>query len=124
MIVHELVVNCFKHAFPGGRKGKVVVSCRREPGSLVSVAVQDDGVGMPERRADRPRAGLGWTLIEALSKQLEAKLLVACQAGTHVQLCFSDAVVPNVSRFLEAVRQEAVLHAPAVQQPVHEGATQ
>jgi PAS domain S-box-containing protein len=99
MIVHELVVNCFKHAFPGGRKGRVAVTCRREAGSLVSVAVQDDGIGMPERRADSPGGGLGWTLIEALSKQLEAKLAVTRRGGTLVELCFSDGASSSASEF-------------------------
>jgi PAS domain S-box-containing protein len=92
MIVHELVVNCFKHAFPGGRKGKVAVSCRREGATQVSVAVQDDGVGMPERPSKGPVRGLGWTLIEALSKQLDAQLTVSCTAGTRVELRFSDGI--------------------------------
>jgi two-component system, sensor histidine kinase PdtaS len=92
MIVHELVVNCFKHAFPGGRKGRVAVSCRREGGSLVSVSVQDDGVGMPERSAEAPGGGLGWTLIDALSRQLDATLAVTRTAGTRVELRFSDCI--------------------------------
>jgi two-component system, sensor histidine kinase PdtaS len=105
MIVHELVVNCLKHAFPDGRKGKVAVSCRREAGSLVIVAVQDDGVGMPERRA----GGLGWTLIEALSKQLEAKLVVTRRAGTQVELRFRDDLTASVPAL-----QDPHFHQPAL----------
>jgi PAS domain S-box-containing protein len=108
MIVHELVVNCFKHAFPGGRKGRVAVTCRREAGSLVSVAVQDDGVGMPERRADGPGGGLGWTLIEALSKQLEAKLAVTRRAGTLVELRFSADAIPIVPKLDQRLLQEVM----------------
>jgi PAS domain S-box-containing protein len=63
MIVHELVINCFKHAFPGDRRGTVTVGCRREAShhdaghhdaghreasSRVRVWVADDGVGMPQ----------------------------------------------------------------------------
>jgi two-component system, sensor histidine kinase PdtaS len=116
MIVHELVVNCFKHAFPGGRKGKVVVACRREAGSLVSVAVQDDGVGMPERRADRPSGGLGWTLIEALSKQLEAKLAVTRRSGTHVELRFSVDAEVNVPEHQGPPLQEHSFQEPSLQE--------
>jgi PAS domain S-box-containing protein len=101
MIVHELVVNCFKHAFSDGRKGRVTVTCRREAGSLVSVIVEDNGVGMSKRsragdasrgdvsRGDS-RTGLGWTLIEALARQLDGTLLVQHGAGTRVELRFSD----------------------------------
>ena len=94
MIVHELVVNCFKHAFRDGKRGTVTVSCRREAGSLVSVAVQDDGVGMPEHSSDRSAdgcgTGLGWTLIRALARQLDGTLRVQRGAGTRVELRFSD----------------------------------
>jgi PAS domain S-box-containing protein len=103
MIVHELVVNCFKHAFSDGRKGRVTVTCRREAGSLVSVAVQDNGVGMPERSSNGAGSahgdhsahrdhsgGLGWTLIDALARQLDGTLLVQTGAGTRVELRFSD----------------------------------
>jgi two-component sensor histidine kinase len=98
MIVHELVVNCFKHAFRDGRQGRVTVTCRREAGSLVSVAVQDNGVGMHERSSDgsddgsgeRSGTGLGWTLIDALARQLDGTLLVQHGRGTRVELRFSD----------------------------------
>jgi PAS domain S-box-containing protein len=99
MIVHELVVNCFKHAFSDGRKGRVAVTCRRDAGSLVSVSVEDNGVGMPERSSaghgsDGSSAGssngLGWTLIDALTRQLGGTLLVQHGAGTRVELRFSD----------------------------------
>jgi PAS domain S-box-containing protein len=125
MIVHELVVNCFKHAFPGGRKGRVTVTCRREPGALVSVAVQDDGVGMPERLPDAPSRGLGWTLIEALAKQLDAALAVTRQSGTRVELRFGDdAEAGTAARFDAAVQQAAAVQQPTVQRSVlHEVAS-
>ena len=113
MIVHELVVNCFKHAFRDGRKGRVSVTCRREAGSLVSVAVQDNGVGMPERSSggsgDHSGGGLGWTLIDALARQLDGTLLVQRGEGTRVELRFSD----------ESASHKLV--RPPV--PVHGGAT-
>jgi PAS domain S-box-containing protein len=90
MIVHELVVNSLKHAFPGDRRGRVRVTCRREGASFVSVVVEDDGVGMPERTGANLGGGLGWTLIDALVRQLRATLRVTRDAGTRVEIRFSD----------------------------------
>jgi PAS domain S-box-containing protein len=106
MIVHELVVNCFKHAFPGDRKGTVTVSCGREGNSRVRVSVADDGVGMPELSAAVQAAGaqaaggqlattqrgLGWALIDALARQLGATPEITRQGGTRVALCFDDRI--------------------------------
>lgn len=90
MIVHELVVNSLKHAFPGDRRGRVRVTCRREGANFVSVVVEDDGVGMPERTAGNASGGLGWTLIDALVRQLRATLRITRSPGTRVEIRFSD----------------------------------
>ena len=46
LIVNELVTNCFKYAFPEGRRGAVEVDVRAKDDRIV-VTVQDDGVGCP-----------------------------------------------------------------------------
>jgi PAS domain S-box-containing protein len=99
MIVHELVVNCFKHAFPDDRPGRVRVTCWREGVSTVGVSVEDDGVGMQARGQGQPGKRLGWTLVETLAKQLRGTLEVTCGPGTRVGLRFSDgtASVPTRS---------------------------
>jgi two-component sensor histidine kinase len=94
MIVHELVVNALKHAFPGSRRGRVRVTCARESATLVKVVVEDDGIGMPERSGDAAD-GLGWTLIGALSRQLHGTLNIRRSPGTRVELCFSDELIPE-----------------------------
>lgn len=98
MIVHELVVNCFRHAFPDGRQGRVLVSCERGEGALVRMSVEDDGVGMQERHREGPGKGLGLTLVETLAKQLRGTLEVTCGSGTRVELRFSDGTASISTR--------------------------
>jgi PAS domain S-box-containing protein len=88
MIVHELVVNAFKHAFPSGRGGTVRVACRAEGEGRVALVVEDDGVGMPEPAAASVN-GLGWTLVKAFAQQLGASLTVERAGGTRVVLGFA-----------------------------------
>ena len=63
LIVTELVINALKHAFPGGRRGKITVDCDfRTPNWVLSVT--DNGVGMP---SDLSRSRRGW--VRALSRR-------------------------------------------------------
>jgi two-component sensor histidine kinase len=94
MIVHELLVNAFKHAFPGGRHGTVRVSCHEQGAGSVAVSVEDDGVGMTSLTGAHG-AGLGWTLVDAFVRQLGATLESDISQGTLVRLRFEGARAPR-----------------------------
>lgn len=85
LIVTELVINCLKHAFPGGRPGKIEVGYNsRGPNWTLSVA--DDGVGMPKDDASSA-PGLGTSIVDALAHQLNARVQVAdAHPGTIVSV--------------------------------------
>lgn len=74
LIVTELVINALKHAFPGGRSGKIVVGYSSH-GRNWTLTVRDDGVGMPKDAASAT-PGLGTSIVEALAKQLHARIQV------------------------------------------------
>ncbi|WP_293391187.1 sensor histidine kinase, partial [Phenylobacterium sp. RIFCSPHIGHO2_01_FULL_69_31] len=85
LIVTELVINCLKHAFPGGRPGRIEVGYNsRGPNWTLSVA--DDGVGMPKDNASST-PGLGTSIVDALAHQLNARVQVAdAHPGTVVSV--------------------------------------
>lgn len=72
LIVTELVINCLKHAFPDHRAGRIVVAYHMH-GPDWTLSVSDDGIGMPKNPTDAP-AGLGTSIVEALSRQLKARV--------------------------------------------------
>ena len=74
LIVTELVINALKHAFPDSRKGKIMVGYAAGDGAW-ALSVDDDGVGMPPA-AKPAKAGLGTSIVEALAKQLGARVEV------------------------------------------------
>lgn len=74
LVVTELVINALKHAFPAGRKGSIQVDYGSENADW-TLSVSDDGVGMPRDPADA-RPGLGTNIIQALAKQLDARVSV------------------------------------------------
>lgn len=72
LAVTELATNAFKHAFPDGRSGTVVIEARAAPGGGCVVTVADDGVG--DARSSCGGGGFGETLVAALAEQVKAKL--------------------------------------------------
>jgi len=97
LIVTELVINALKHAFPGGRSGAIVVGYRSH-GPNWTLTVRDDGVGMPKDAASAT-PGLGTSIVEALSRQLHARIQVeSIGHGTLVSVIHSQlAAVQNPS---------------------------
>jgi two-component sensor histidine kinase len=86
LIVNELLSNCFKHAFPDGRGGEVVVTIRASEDGRVIIVVADDGVGIPGDFDAKSSDSLGIRLINALTRQLQATMEINGQKGTRVEL--------------------------------------
>ncbi len=85
LIVTELVINALKHAFPGKRRGRIVVGYqgRRDDWTL---SVRDTGAGMSQNPADAT-PGLGTSIVDALANQLKARVEVAdAHPGTLVTI--------------------------------------
>jgi anti-sigma regulatory factor (Ser/Thr protein kinase) len=92
LIMTELVINALKHAFPGNRRGRILVDYRSH-GPNWTLSVNDDGVGM-SNGPENARAGLGTTIVEALSKQLGAEIKVAdAHTGTKVSIAHASGPV-------------------------------
>jgi two-component sensor histidine kinase len=83
LIVHELVSNSLKHAFPGGRPGRIRV-CARLQGSDTVLVVEDDGVGLPETA--RPEHSMGLRLVDDLTRKLAEQLTVTGDGGTRFEV--------------------------------------
>jgi len=75
LIVTELVINALKHAFPHERAGRIIVDYKAK-GPNWTLSVKDDGVGMPPTPGSAA-PGLGTSIVEALAKQLKARVSVA-----------------------------------------------
>jgi PAS domain S-box-containing protein len=88
LIVNELVTNAFKHAFPAGRGGEVVVRLAAEAGDRVTLTVQDDGVGLPAGLDPGRARSLGLRLVHSLARQLRAQVALENGTGTTVRLTF------------------------------------
>ncbi len=70
MILVELVMNAFKHAFPDGRPGTVTTRLHHAGSADIVLEVEDDGIGAP----DPAQKGTGLTLCNLLTRQLDGDL--------------------------------------------------
>ncbi len=73
LIVTELVINSLKHGFPNERNGHIEVDFVRD-GDDWRLSVLDNGVGRPASPAIRVRPGLGTSIVEALARNLGARV--------------------------------------------------
>jgi two-component sensor histidine kinase len=92
LIITELVINALKHAFPEQKHGKITVDYRSD-GPKWTLSVKDDGIGMP---TDAAKPGLGTGIVEALAKQLGARIRVAdALPGTIFTLVHDELAVDS-----------------------------
>ena len=85
LIVTELVINALKHAFPSNRSGTILVDFQMR-GPNWTLSVGDNGVGMPTEPVSA-KAGLGTSIVQALAKQLGARVSIAsANPGTKVSI--------------------------------------
>ncbi len=88
LIVTELVINSLKHAFVGARRGGQIVVSYEAANAGWKLVVADNGVGKPAGAPDKaPEAGLGTSIVEALSKQLDGRVIMSMTPqGTTVSV--------------------------------------
>ena len=89
LIVTELVINTFKHAFVGDRTAGFLVVAYEATETGWRLAVSDNGIGKPKGHLDLEKTtpGLGTIIVEALAKQLDARVeVVRNPQGTTVSI--------------------------------------
>lgn len=88
ILLNELVSNTFKYAFPDGRKGRVLVEFRVEPGPEGLLRVSDNGVGFPPGFSPDKDGGFGFVLVRGLTGQVEGRMEIVGSRGAVVELRF------------------------------------
>ncbi len=92
MVVSEFVANAYKHAFPDGRQGRVLVSLARTPEGM-RLSCADNGVGITAAPASSSSdiASIGTRLMEAAAEQIDGTLeLAGDESGYRLTLDLKD----------------------------------
>ncbi|WP_341530807.1 PAS domain S-box protein [Nostoc sp. UHCC 0302] len=89
LIVHELVSNSLKYAFPAGRNGEIKIEFRENNDNTFTLIVADNGIGLPCNYNFNDTASLGWQLVDALTNQLVGNLNILDAVGVVFHITFA-----------------------------------
>jgi two-component sensor histidine kinase len=90
LIIHELVTNALKHAFPDGRKGEIRLSMVANDAGQYTLVVSDNGIGFPTDIDFRNTASLGLQLVTTLTEQIEGTITLENNGGTAFTVVFAE----------------------------------
>jgi two-component sensor histidine kinase len=87
LILNELISNGLKYAFPGDKSGEIKISIKTGA-DIVTVIVEDNGVGFPEKLDFRNADSLGMQLLVSLTEQHNGEIELDRLHGTKFTLIF------------------------------------
>tara|TARA_B100000959_G_scaffold287241_1_gene370403 strand:- start:5805 stop:7871 length:2067 start_codon:yes stop_codon:yes gene_type:complete len=91
LVINELLSNCFKHAFPKGKKGKIDVIMQSVNMDEYELIVSDNGVSVPDKLNVRNSKTFGLKLItDLVENQLEGTLEMNRDKGTEFRIRFKE----------------------------------
>ena len=85
LVVTELVINCFKHAFDGARPGRITVGVDLPSPGRLRVTVADNGPGLPSA-VEGGTKRLGMTILHSLARQMGGSVEERSAGGLSVTL--------------------------------------
>ena len=74
MIVNELLINAYKHAFEGKKSGEIVITLKKTPSDEIVLIVADNGIGLQDQDGSSSEKPTGHFIIKALAKKLKADI--------------------------------------------------
>jgi len=91
LMINELVSNSLKYAFPQShnKEKKLSVSLNKNQQSgKTTLAVEDNGIGIPETFDIETSETLGLQLVQTLTLQLEGEIKFSNNNGTRIEIVF------------------------------------
>jgi|GEM_PF-1388447 len=90
LILHEVISNSLKHAFPEERTGRLDVGLEMREGGRVRVEIADDGIGVEPGFDFRGCSGMGMRTVFALADQIGGELSFSTGQGLACALEFAN----------------------------------
>ena len=88
LIINELISNALKHAFPKNGKGRISVSILKGEGNLITLIVEDDGLGLPSEINYTNPSTMGMKIIKTSTDQLKGEIILEKNKGTKWKITF------------------------------------
>ncbi|MBN2001627.1 PAS domain S-box protein [candidate division KSB1 bacterium] len=91
LLLNELVSNIMKHAFPGSKKGEILVRISRTDQKQIELLVADNGIGVPDGFDFRAKKSLGLQTIFIIAEhQLQGEIKFEVENGVSCFIRFKD----------------------------------
>lgn len=81
LCINEIITNSLKYAFPSDNEGEILVEIKRHGDSL-SLAIRDNGIGLPADFDIHQSSGLGTSLVYGMVQQMNGTISVKGSEGT------------------------------------------
>jgi two-component sensor histidine kinase len=83
LLLNELMVNCYKHAFKSKSKGgRIIIRLSQSANDFITLQVSDNGVGIAEEFSIDDSGSVGGWLINVLLRRLDASIDITSTNGT------------------------------------------
>lgn len=92
LIINELVINAYKHAFTGVENGVIKIKLINEDG-FYHLTIQDNGVGIPANVDNGKSVGL--KIVKLLVSQISGTLTILNDSGAKSVIQFKKITLPN-----------------------------
>ena len=90
LIINEMVSNSLKYAFKGKESNKINIIFKKECENSYRLEVMDNGIGFPEDIDFKNTSSLGMQLVQELVEQIEGKVNLLREEGTHFIIHFKE----------------------------------
>jgi len=87
LIINEAVTNSIKYAFPGDRRGEIIISLQEE-GAFLTLKLTDNGIGMKNNLETVKPVSLGLELIRGLTKEIGGDVHIESDRGFKIVIIF------------------------------------
>jgi two-component sensor histidine kinase len=87
LIINEALTNSIKYAFPDGARGEISVSLTDKDGKY-KLELTDNGIGMPEGKANVKNNSLGLELMKGLAKEIGGSIIFEKANGVTIIIVF------------------------------------
>ncbi len=89
LIINELISNAFKHAFPDGKTGLVILKLKKIK-EFLYLEVADNGIGIPRKINFQNSKSLGFQLVSTLAEQIGGTVKIENKNGTRILVNFDE----------------------------------
>ncbi len=98
LILNELVMNSFKHAFVDQINCRIDLRFKKDLDGAFSLSVKDNGTGLPENFDVLKSDSMGMVLLRELTNQLHGKIILATGDGTEFRIVFGQEKTESICR--------------------------